>query len=389
MNCNSFLHGAKQLANKQLSFLKEEVGTLKKLEMHNGKYDWRDEAIPKDDQISPVKSHVPQHLKWTRSYDTVGSQIEDVDTDTTDAVALEPDVIDIDPNELVLNYKNIMLTNADVDRLKEGEFLNDNIIDFYLQHIHDTLDKNSKNVHLFHTTFWPLLKKDLQRASKRVANHTKLYEKNLIFLPFCEGSHWMLFVICFPMSSRRCIMYCDSLGLTPSESHLKVAQDYMKLRWKLEYPESKEPAPVFRSVTATLPCQENYCDCGVYLLHYIDMMLDENYPMLAKSMPVNEKQWFNAETIALKRKTIKSRIEAIALLNTNSQSSQKQKSQESPDTIKFLEEAAKVTDYEPISDDIFEEQLLMGGPPILSKQLRSESPEIQSGDEDGDTIMKL
>jgi hypothetical protein len=113
---------------------------------------------------------------------------------------------------------NISITDTDLDRLREGQFLNDNIIDYWYQRITEELSQYKSRFHIFNSHFYPLLKKDPQRAAERVSTKEKLIDKDLIFLPICEGSHWFLVVICYPYrvfnkdEEKPFLMYCDSLG---------------------------------------------------------------------------------------------------------------------------------------------------------------------------------
>jgi Ulp1 family protease len=296
--------------------IRETLSLLRALTLVHGIYDWRpDSPYNARAEIDSPKNESPRTRRWTR-YDTTGSQVEEEEEDEEQKEAPAPpvkkqdEILNVD-QEFFAQYKSICLTNADMDRLNEGEFLNDNIIDFYLQHLHDYPPSN-KSYHLFHTTFYPLLKKDPKRAANRVPQPTyKLYDKDFIFLPVNEGLHWMLLVVCYPRSKYRCIMYCDSLDNAPSERLIRLVQDYMRMRWTIEHPESKEKAPEFKSVTAKLPCQQNYCDCGVYLLQYVELILDENFKIAKEKLPINDKEWFTRESISQKRATIRSRIEAI------------------------------------------------------------------------------
>jgi Ulp1 family protease len=216
------------------------------------------------------------------------------------------------PSDVVLTHHNILLTNDDLERLNEGQFLNDNIIDWYLQLLCEDLSPAiAKKCHLFPATFYPLLKKDLFRTVNRVprVSKVKLYEKDFIFIPVNADIHWMLFVVCFPSKQERCIMYCDSLGRQPSMDLYEVICKYLIERWRIEHPVAQQEPPNFPIMTAKLPNQQNEHDCGVFLLQYVETLLQQ-IPTLP-AIPICDENWFNLEEIPKKRKKIREQIETL------------------------------------------------------------------------------
>ncbi|GFR76499.1 sentrin-specific protease 7 [Elysia marginata] len=114
--------------------------------------------------------------------------------------------------------RGISITTEDLMCLAEGEFLNDVVIDFYLQYLYKEKlsEANQKRTHIFSSFFYKRLtqrdrhsekteedaKKSLpERRHARVKKWTKhvdLFSKDFIIVPINEHSHWYLAVICFP-----------------------------------------------------------------------------------------------------------------------------------------------------------------------------------------------
>uniref|UniRef100_A0A8D2PRT6 SUMO specific peptidase 7 n=1 Tax=Zosterops lateralis melanops TaxID=1220523 RepID=A0A8D2PRT6_ZOSLA len=107
------------------------------------------------------------------------------------------------------------VTREDLECLEYGEFLNDVIIDFYLKYL--LLEKAPKHIadrtHIFSSFFYKCLTRTeknsegdvkvsaAQRRHRRVktwTRHINIFNKDYIFVPVNEESHWYIAVICFP-----------------------------------------------------------------------------------------------------------------------------------------------------------------------------------------------
>ncbi|KAI8583744.1 hypothetical protein K450DRAFT_196016 [Umbelopsis ramanniana AG] len=106
-------------------------------------------------------------------------------------------------------YGGITVSKADEARLDDGEFLNDNIIDFYMKWILDQLHNRdpelAKQVHIFNSFFYKRLTQRNRNSRKeetvydRVKKWTakmNLFDKSYVFIPINENWHWYLAIIC-------------------------------------------------------------------------------------------------------------------------------------------------------------------------------------------------
>ncbi|NWY33210.1 SENP7 protease, partial [Pheucticus melanocephalus] len=133
------------------------------------------------------------------------------------------------------------VTREDLECLEYGEFLNDVIIDFYLKYL--LLEKAPKRVadrtHIFSSFFYKCLTRTeknsegdvkvsaAQRRHRRVrtwTRHINIFNKDYIFVPVNEESHWYMAVICFPWLEEAVYEECpqqDSLSHQPQQSPLE------------------------------------------------------------------------------------------------------------------------------------------------------------------------
>ncbi|ORY47021.1 cysteine proteinase, partial [Rhizoclosmatium globosum] len=117
-------------------------------------------------------------------------------------------------NEVILVYPStgtnlVSLHQEDLNRLKEGEFLNDSLIEFYIRWTTNTYAANAQNFHIFNTFFYQTLTTKDEGAKKLVIEDTfmkvrrwtrkfNIFEKDFLIIPINERVHWYLAVIWKP-----------------------------------------------------------------------------------------------------------------------------------------------------------------------------------------------
>lgn len=89
----------------------------------------------------------------------------------------------------------------DIARLDEGEFLNDNLISFYLRYLQAELEQKRpevlKKVHIFSSFFFEKLKSSARyEGVKSWTAKIDLFSYDYIVVPVNEHSHWYLAIIC-------------------------------------------------------------------------------------------------------------------------------------------------------------------------------------------------
>eukprot|EP00027_Filamoeba_sp_ATCC50430_P005721 CAMPEP_0168545664 /NCGR_PEP_ID=MMETSP0413-20121227/3080_1 /TAXON_ID=136452 /ORGANISM="Filamoeba nolandi, Strain NC-AS-23-1" /LENGTH=575 /DNA_ID=CAMNT_0008575779 /DNA_START=36 /DNA_END=1763 /DNA_ORIENTATION=- len=250
------------------------------------------------------------------------------------------------------NIGAVAITSQDVDVLKPGEFLNDTVIEFYLKWIYENVVKarlDHQDFYFFNTFFYKKLS-DKSGGYSKVAKWTKgvdIFSKKYIFIPINEKSHWYLAVVCFnsiipaqksslskhknvrnipkietvtaeleaqtekeqgvcSQQMKSVVLVLDSLGQRHTNV-FKLIRKYLASEWDSRKG-SRDPRWGRDEIVGTEtkpPQQNNYSDCGIFLLHYVEMFC-RNPPKRVDEINDN---WFPIKEIEDKRQEINSLIE--------------------------------------------------------------------------------
>ena len=117
----------------------------------------------------------------------------------------------------------------------------------------------------------------VEKRHKRVKRWTKnfqLFDKNLVLIPICEYSHWFMVVLVRPGEEQPCMMVLDSLGGDNTRA-VDIVKKYLEIEGREKLGEKalmnlKE----MKVIRPNIPQQKNGFDCGVFLLHYAEKMLE-------------------------------------------------------------------------------------------------------------------
>ncbi|KAL1541724.1 Ulp1 peptidase [Salvia divinorum] len=238
----------------------------------------------------------------------------------------------------------VSISKRDVDLLQPDTFVNDTIIDFYIKYLktRQNVDERTK-FHFFNSFFFrkladmdkdPSSAFDGKAAFQRVRKWTRkvnLLEKDFILIPVNYNLHWSLIVICYfgEVASYKdgdgesgrvpCILHMDSLRGT--HSGLKdLMQSYLWEEWKERQKGTCEDLySKFRNlkfVPLEVPQQQNSYDCGLFLLHYVELFLEEvpanfNIYKITPSFNFLQEDWFPPAEPSIKRTHIETLISGL------------------------------------------------------------------------------
>jgi Ulp1 protease family, C-terminal catalytic domain len=182
-----------------------------------------------------------------------------------------------------------------IERLGPGVYLNDTLIDFWLQWIWRNCEKS--NIHYFTTLFFTTLEK---KGAVGVSRWTEkrgvdIFTKKFIFIPINKNQHWSLCVVVNPgaiverLNVMRddvknvnnvsneddpypCLLFFDSLKTHAKARFAKLVRTWLNSEWHRLQPNHvlNDPftADSMRLCSPDIPYQMNSWDCGVYVCRY-------------------------------------------------------------------------------------------------------------------------
>lgn len=107
-----------------------------------------------------------------------------------------------DRYKIPLIYERTTVNQVDIERLDEGEYLNDEIISFYAKYLHKELENQdgqmAKKVYVFSSFFWEKLRAKGYEGVKSWTAKVDLLSFDYIVVPINQNAHWYLAIICNP-----------------------------------------------------------------------------------------------------------------------------------------------------------------------------------------------
>lgn len=162
--------------------------------------------------------------------------------------------------ETLVSGFNVDLKRSDVRRLRPGQWLNDEIINFYMNLL---LEVANCKVHFFNTFWYPLLSSGGYNRVKSWTRRVDLFTFDKVIVPIHLGNHWCLSVI--NLRDKQ-LEYYDSLN--GSERCFALFREYLAAE-HLAKKNAKLDMSSWKNIAdRTAPQQHNGYDCGVFTCQF-------------------------------------------------------------------------------------------------------------------------
>ncbi|XP_051264973.1 sentrin-specific protease 6 isoform X2 [Dicentrarchus labrax] len=104
-----------------------------------------------------------------------------------------------------------------------------------------------------------------------------------------------------------CILIMDSLRGPARSTVVKTLREYLEVEWEVRKATQRSfGKDVMKGSSPRVPQQDNYSDCGVYILQYVESFFENPIPSF--HLPVNLSDWFPQQRMKTKREEIKELI---------------------------------------------------------------------------------
>ena len=240
----------------------------------------------------------------------------------------------------------IQFTYNDLGRLIEGEYLNDSIIEFYMTKIlYEAPPHVATQIYVYSSFFYKQYTDNLQRITNRkepaknkrekafqsVSSWTRgvnIFEKSMVMIPINDHCHWSLAIVCnlnqflkpsMDEKYKPCFIMLDSMKCHRTQKITGNIRLYLQNMWDTQYQhtfgERTFNAELLPSITPpSIPRQKNYCDCGVFVLQYAELVM-KNVPIMIDEEFLKYKgkaehsiftsKWFFPQEIPQKRQVLR------------------------------------------------------------------------------------
>ncbi|KAK2883762.1 hypothetical protein Q8A67_017399 [Cirrhinus molitorella] len=112
-----------------------------------------------------------------------------------------------------------------------------------------------------------------------------------------------------------CILIMDSLRGPTRSTVVKTLREYLEVEWEVKKGSQRSfGKDVMKGSSPRVPQQDNFSDCGVYVLQYVESFFEN--PLPSFHLPMNLLNWFPQQRMKTKREEIK---ELILKLQTQQQ----------------------------------------------------------------------
>ncbi|KAJ3076465.1 hypothetical protein HDU98_002909 [Podochytrium sp. JEL0797] len=227
----------------------------------------------------------------------------------------------------------VTLYKQDLARLEEGEYLNDSLIEFYIRFItHNVPSSQNSAFHIFNTFFYSQLnardssnrKLPIQKTYSTVSRWTlkiPLFSLRFFLIPIHDHDHWYLACVWNPgailatkSTDEKCtiVIFDSLLKMHPNVG--KCVKQYLGHEAREKLGRKEVDLWGVEVVYAKVQDQLNYCDCGLFLLHHMALMVtrgEEVVQAVRDQRPLNTSEFGTLEHIRGSRRQIREIIDEL------------------------------------------------------------------------------
>lgn len=173
------------------------------------------------------------------------------------------------PNQVLVDKFNTQITRHDISTLDGLNWLNDEVINFYMNLLIERgKNDNYPKVYAFNTFFYPKLLKTGYSSVRRWTKKVDLFSHDLLLIPVHLGMHWCLATVDL---RTKCVRYFDSM-LSDNNKCLEALLKYLE-----DEHQDKKSSPFDKTGwmaenVKDIPQQMNGSDCGMFACMFAEYL---------------------------------------------------------------------------------------------------------------------
>ena len=173
------------------------------------------------------------------------------------------------PNQILIDKFNTQITRHDISTLAGLNWLNDEIINFYMNLLIERgKNDNYPKVYAFNTFFYPKLMKTGFGSVKRWTKKVDLFSHDLLLIPVHLGMHWCMATIDM---RTKCVRYYDSM-LGDNDKCLEALLKYLEDEHQDKKSSPFEKTGWMAENVKDIPQQMNGSDCGMFACMFAEYL---------------------------------------------------------------------------------------------------------------------
>ncbi|KAM5164923.1 sentrin-specific protease 6 isoform 2-T2 [Mantella aurantiaca] len=134
-----------------------------------------------------------------------------------------------------------------------------------------------------------------------------------------------------------CILLMDSLRGPSRSTVVKTLREYLEVEWEVKKGTKRSfSKEVMKGSNPRVPQQNNFSDCGVYILQYVESFFEN--PIQSFDLPMNLTDWFPQQRMKTKREEIRNLILTLQELQCKDKKGQRDLSTAQPAPLERTEQ---------------------------------------------------
>lgn len=192
------------------------------------------------------------------------------------------------PGQVLSEGFRLQITRADIATLHGLNWLNDEVINFYMNMLMERGEQEGfSKTYAFNTFFYPKLTAGGHDAVKRWTRRVDIFAYHYIIIPVHLGLHWCLCVV-FVKDKKIC--YYDSMGGDNNQC-LNAIRQYLSDESRQKRNVQLDLSQWTSEIVKEIPQQMNGSDCGMFTCMYAETLTrGENITFTQKDMPYFRKR---------------------------------------------------------------------------------------------------